>query len=151
MMLGVCISRRKFRAFKFGSLFAAFVLCAALAVTASAQVTGSATLRGTLKDPKGAVVPNATVTLVNEATQAERKTTSNDEGLYVFTAVIPGTYTLKVESSGFKTVSQSGIAVETASTRALDISLDVGQPSETVTVVSGSAADQLQTETGARE
>ena len=152
MMLGVCISGRKFRAFKFGSLFAAFVLCVtALAVTASAQVTGSATLRGTLKDPKGAVVPNATVTLVNEATQAERKTTSNDEGQYVFTAVIPGTYTLKVESSGFKTVSQSGVAVETASTRALDISLDVGQPSETVTVVSGSAADQLQTETGARE
>src|SRR5215471_19267194 len=151
-MLGVIISGRQFRAFQFGSLFAAFVLCVtALAVTTSAQVTGSATLRGTLKDPKGAVVPNATVTLVNEATQAERKTTSNDEGQYVFTAVIPGTYTLKVESSGFKTVSQSGIAVETASTRALDISLDVGQPSETVTVVSGSAADQLQTETGARE
>src|SRR5215471_3830478 len=151
-MLGVIISGRKFRAFQFGSLFAAFVLCVtALAVTTSAQVTGSATLRGTLKDPKGAVVPNATVTLINEATQAERTTKSNDEGLYVFTAVIPGTYTLKVESSGFKTVSESGVGVETSSTRALDVTLDVGQPSETVTVVSGLAADQLETETGSRE
>jgi hypothetical protein len=150
MMLGVSNSQTKFRIFKFGPLFAAFVLCG-LAVTASAQVTGSATLRGTLKDPKGAVVPNATVTLINQANQAERKTSSNDEGQYVFTAVIPGTYTIKVEASGFKTVSQSGVAVETASTRALDIDLAVGLASETVTVVAGSAADQLQTETGARE
>ena len=78
--------------FQFRPLFAAFVLCvtALIAVTTSAQTTGSATLRGTLKDPKGAVVPNATVTLVNESTKAERKTTSNDEGSYVFTALIPG-------------------------------------------------------------
>ena len=152
MMLGVSISGRKFGVFQCRPLFAAFVLCvtALIAVTTSAQTTGSATLRGTLKDPKGAVVPNATVTLVNESTKAERKTKSNDEGSYVFTALIPGNYTLKVESGGFKTVSQSAVAVETASTRALDITLDVGQPSETVTVVSDSAG-QLQTETGARE
>jgi hypothetical protein len=150
MMLGVSISEKKFRVFKFGSLCAALVLCL-MAVTTSAQTTGSATLRGTLKDQKGAVVPNATVTLINEATKGERKTTSSEEGSYVFTALIPGTYTLRVESSGFKTVNQSGVAVETASTRAVDITLDVGQPSETVTVVGGSAADQLQTETGARE
>jgi hypothetical protein len=151
MMLGVSISGKNIRVFRFGPLFAAFVMLCVIAVTASAQFVGSATLRGTLKDPKGAVVPNATVTLINEGTAAERKTTSNDEGLYVFTAVIPGTYTVKVESSGFKTVSQSGVSVETASTRALDIELAVGLASETVTVVSGSAADQLQTETGARE
>jgi hypothetical protein len=153
MMLGVNISGRTFRVFQFGPLFAAFVLgvTVLIAVTSvSAQVTGSATLRGILKDPRGAVVPSATVTLINEATKDERKTTSNDEGQYVFTAVIPGTYTLKVESPGFKTVNQSGVSVETASTRALDVALDIGQPSETVTVVSGSAADQLQTETGSR-
>lgn len=153
MMFGVHFSGKKSRVFQFRPLFAAFVLCvtALIAVTAAGQSTGSATLRGTVKDPKGAVVPNATVTLVNEATKAERKTTSNDEGSYVFTAMIPGNYTLKVESRGFKTVSQSAVSVETASTRALDIILEIGQQSETVTVVSGSAADQLQTETGARE
>src|SRR5215831_12780936 len=151
MMLGVSISGRKFRVLKFGSLLAAFVLYAAVAVTTSAQVTGSATLRGTVKDPKGAVVPNATVTRINEGTKAERDTKSNDEGQYVFTAVVPGTYTVKVEASGFKTTNQSGVSVEAASTRALDVELAVGLASETVTVVSGSAADQLQTETGARE
>lgn len=152
-MLGVSFSGRKFRAFHFGLLFAALLLCVVslAAVTTSAQTTGSATLRGTVKDPKGAVVPKAAVTLVNEATKAERKTSSNDEGVYVFTALIPGTYTLRVEASGFKAAKLSAVAVETASTRALDVALDIGQPSETVTVVSGSAADSLQTETGARE
>ena len=118
---------------------------------AVAQVTSSATLRGTVRDPNGAVVPNATVTLVNERTKDERKTTSNDEGLYVFTALTPGNYTLRVEAKGFKSVSQSAVAVETSSTRGLDVTLEIGAASETVTVVSGAAADQVQTETGARE
>ncbi len=118
---------------------------------AVAQVTSSATLRGTVRDPNGAVVPNATVTLVNERTKDERKTTSNDEGLYVFTALSPGNYTLRVEAKGFKSVSQSAVAVETSSTRGLDVTLEIGAASETVTVVSGAAADQVQTETGARE
>src|SRR5215471_17489870 len=123
MMLGVSIPGRKFGVFQFGPLFAAFVLCviALSALTTSAQTTGSATVRGTLKDPKGAVVPNANVTLVNEATKSERKTTSNDEGGYVFTSVVPGTYTVKVEAGGFKTVNQSAVAVETSSIRVVDI------------------------------
>ena len=152
-MFGASIPGKKFGVFQFGPLFAAFVFCvmALAAVTTSAQVTGSATVRGTLKDPKGAVVPNANVTLVNEATKSERKTTSNDEGGYVFTSVVPGTYTVKVEAGGFKTVNQSAVAVETSSIRVVDIGLDIGQQSETVTVVSGSAADQLETETGSRE
>src|SRR5262245_33569258 len=73
MMFGVTNPESKSGMFKFGPLFAALVLCvmAVAAVTTSAQVTGSATLRGTLKDPKGAVVPNATVTLISEGTKAE--------------------------------------------------------------------------------
>jgi hypothetical protein len=137
----------------YGTL-AALVVCVTFLVPAastSAQITGSATLRGTVRDPNGAVVPNATVTLINERTKDERKTTSNDEGLYVFTAVTPGNYTLRVEGKGFKTVSQSAVAIETSSTRGIDVTLEIGQPSETVTVVSGATADQLQTETGARE
>ena len=117
----------------------------------AAQTTISGTLRGTVTDPKGAVVPKAIVTLINERNKDERSTKTNDDGLYVFTSVTPATYTLKIEAPGFKTVSQTGLAVETSSTRGVDVQLELGQATETVTVVSGAVADQLQTETGARE
>ena len=86
-MFGEKTIERNISVFRLGPLFAAFVLSviALTAITTSAQVTGSATLRGTLKDPRGAVVPNASVRLINEATKAERKTQSNDDGQYVFT------------------------------------------------------------------
>src|SRR6266508_255234 len=138
--------------FLFFSFFFSFVICLAFVAGAQssfAQSIGGATLRGTVKDPRGAVVPNASVTLIDERTKGERKTTANDEGVYVFSAVTPSTYTIKVEAQGFKTAEQSGLAVETSSTRALDVGMEVGQPTETVTVTAN--ADQLQTETGAKE
>src|SRR5215211_3464738 len=81
-------------------------LCVSLIAGAPAtfaQTTGSATLRGTVKDPQGAVIRDASVTLINEGTKDERKTTTSDDGNYVFSAVTPGTYTVKVEAQGFKT------------------------------------------------
>ena len=90
-------------------LFLAFLVSLAFLAgvpSVLAQGTGSATLRGTVKDPKGAVVPSATVTVINERTKDERKTTTNDEGVYVFSALTPGNYTLKVEAQGFKTAEQ---------------------------------------------
>ena len=128
------------------------VICLAMFATgysAIAQTTGSATLRGTVKDPQGAYVRNATVTIINERTKDDRKTTSGDDGVYVFASVTPGTYTLRVEATGFKTSEKTKVAIETATTRAADVELEVGQPSETVTVTAG--LDQVQTETGARE
>ncbi|HXG92038.1 MAG TPA: carboxypeptidase regulatory-like domain-containing protein [Blastocatellia bacterium] len=121
----------------------------ALAVTALGQATGSATLRGRVTDPSGAVVPDVSVTLINEATKDERKTKTNDEGFYTFSSVNPGTYTVRVEASGFKVSEQKGIVLSPADTRGLDISLEVGAASETVTVQA--QAEQLQTETGAKE
>ena len=68
---------------------------------ASAQSAGS--LRGTVADTTGAVLPGATVTLTNEATKFTRNATSDAKGTYFFATVDPGSYTLKVELSGFKT------------------------------------------------
>src|SRR6185369_460805 len=116
---------------------------------AFAQATGSATLRGTVKDPQGAIIRGATLTLTNERTKDERQATSNDDGTFTFASVAPGNYTLKVEGQGFKTRTQTGVALETSSAKNVDISMEVGQPTETVTVTAGT--DQLQTETGARE
>ncbi len=115
----------------------------------NAQVTGSATLRGTVKDENGAVVIKASVILVNEATKDERKTTSNNEGIYVFSSVHPGSYTLVVEASGFKKGEQTALALGPSDNRGYDVILQVGQAGETVTVTAN--AEVLQTETGAKE
>jgi len=79
-------------------LAAGFFILLAAASMAMAQVSGSAALRGTVKDETGAVVAQAAVTLTNRDTKYERKATTNDLGLFAFTAVDPGNYTLKVES-----------------------------------------------------
>jgi carboxypeptidase family protein/TonB-dependent receptor-like protein len=121
----------------------------ALAMSAFAQTSGSATLRGRITDPNGAVIPSLNVTLVNEATKDERKTKTNDEGFYLFSAVFPGNYTLKVEGNGFKTSEQKSVALSPSDTRGLDVTMEVGAASETVTV--NATADQIQTETGAKE
>jgi len=116
---------------------------------AAAQTTGSATLRGTVKDPQGAIIRGATVTLINERTSEERHATSSEDGTYTFPALTPGTYTVKTEAPGFKTKTQTALAIETSGTRGLDIDMEIGAPTETVTVTA--SGETLQTETGARE
>ncbi len=118
-------------------------------LSAFAQTTGSATLRGTVKDPQGAIIRGATVTLINERAREERTSKSSEDGTYTFPAVAPGTYMLKAEASGFKTSQQANLTIETSGTQGIDITMEVGQPTETVTITSGT--DQLQTETGAKE
>src|SRR5262249_50781388 len=106
-------------------------------------------LRGAVKDANGAVLANATVTLVNEATKIERKTSTNREGIYVFSSVPPGNYTVTVENSGFKKGEQTGLVLSPSALRALDFTMQIAAASETVTVTAN--ADVLQTETGAKE
>src|SRR5215813_13697726 len=130
----------------------ALALCLCLlaggASVSIAQTTGSATLRGIVKDPNGAVVAGASVTLKSVRTQSERKAKTNSDGIYVFTAVDPSNYELKVEASGFKTLSQTGVTISPGDTRGLDLTLEVGATSETVTV--SGTLEEIKTETGER-
>jgi hypothetical protein len=125
------------------------VVLFAIASLTIAQTSGSATLRGRVTDPTGAVIDDLAVTLVNAATNDERKTKTNSDGFYVFSSVSPGTYTLKIEGRGFKTSEQKGVVLSPSDTKAVDVTLEVGEQSETVTIQA--AAEQLQTETGAKE
>ena len=112
-------------------------LCAAS--FASAQtITGE--ISGTVTDPSGAVVPGATVELIREGTSATRTGTTNQSGIFVFPALPPGTYTLKVNAAGFRSFEQTGIVL-TANERVSvgQIELQVGGTAETVTV-SGEAS-----------
>ncbi|HYE84981.1 MAG TPA: carboxypeptidase-like regulatory domain-containing protein [Vicinamibacterales bacterium] len=125
--------------------------------TAWAQ-TFTGGVRGVVTD-SGGVVPGVTVTLINEANGATRDSVSNERGLYDFSAVPPGEYTVKAELTGFKTFENKGIRVGTQQFVTLDIRLDVGQLQETITVTgeaplidtsnasTGSVIDSRQLET----
>jgi hypothetical protein len=115
----------------------------------SAQSTLSATLRGTVKDPNGAVVAKATVILINDRNKSERKATTSSDGNYAFTSVDPGAYTLKVEATGFKMLLQTNVALSPNDNKGLDLELEVGAASESVTV-SASSVEEIKTETGER-
>ena len=96
--------------------------------TVLAQTFGEIT--GEVRDPSGAVVAGATITLTNVGTNAARSTESNDVGVYAFPAVPPGQYTIKAEKPGFKTYTRAGIQIQVELRARLDIDMQVGQLAE---------------------
>ena len=115
-------------------IFRAILLTAALLSPVWAQIdTGGVT--GTVKDPSGAMVPGAGLTLKNEATGVLQKTRSMTTGNYVFEAVPAGSYTLTVEASGFKTYVANGLEIHLQAVVTADVSLEVGGAAQTVTVI----------------
>src|SRR6266566_256675 len=94
-------SRRSGRRDRMKKLFSITTLALMLAVTASTQ-TSSSSIAGTVADSTNRVVPGATVTLTNEASGEARKVTTNENGEFVFAGIVPGVYTVRVESTGFR-------------------------------------------------
>ncbi len=90
-------------------------------------------VRGAVRDANG-VVPGADVTLVNEETTVARTTVSNAVGEYAFPNVVPAVYTVRASVSGFKTFESRGIRVGTQEFLTLDLSLEVGELREAITV-----------------
>ncbi len=117
---------------------AAAVVLLATAHGAHAQVNYGA-VRGTVKDPQGATIRGAEVTLTNVDTKVAHSITSNDSGAFLFGAVDPGTYTVKVAISGFKTYEQTGIIVTLGNTQTADAMLPIADAAgETVEVTAES-------------
>jgi hypothetical protein len=90
-------------------------------------------LRGAIKDP-GGVLPGVEVTLTNEGTNIARSVVTNERGEYVFAAVEPGNYKLKVMLQGYKTIEQSDIRIGTQQFLTLDLTMEVGRIEENITV-----------------
>jgi hypothetical protein len=140
------------RSFPLNLAMRAALLIAALLIflpQAQAQLSGS--LAGTVTDPSGSVVPNANVTLTNQASQEQRQVTTNKDGYFAFAAVLPGTYTVKVEAPNFKSWQQTDIIMHPGDTRSVSgIQLEVGTASQTVEVVA-SGTSIVPVDSGARE
>src|SRR6266498_2443853 len=128
---------------------AAMAAVLALAGRASAQSAGSIT--GAVKDTSGAVLPGATVTLASPAIGVTRNTNSDPKGVFVALQLPPGTYTVRVELSGFKTFEKGSIILPTASkVNVGDILLEVGRLSEVVSVEADVGRLQIQSESAER-
>ena len=92
---------------------------------AAAQIGGSGSINGTVFDPNGAVVPNATVVARNVATGVETTSQTTDAGLYVISALPPGEYTVTVKVSGFQTLIQEKVIVDALGSVGLNFTLIV--------------------------
>src|SRR5687767_10611093 len=104
-----------------------------VSVSVNAQVT-TATLVGLVRDNSAAVIPGASVTATHEGTGVAREALSDANGEFVLSALPNGPYTLRIELSGFKTISQRGIQLGAGQTQRQTFTLEVGAMSETVTV-----------------
>jgi len=115
-------------------IIAAFLfLYAVLAVQGSAQVN-TASLTGQVTDTAGAAVANASVTVKNKATAAERSTNTDSSGYYTFASLPVGVYSITVESQGFKRAVHEAVNLEVGQKARLDTLLEVGAVSESVIV-----------------
>jgi hypothetical protein len=116
-----------------------------LVIAPGAWGQDNATINGTVTDATGALIPNASISLTNPSTGQIRQAVSNSAGAYRFPNVGVGNYTLAASAGGFQKYTKTNIVVNVAQTLEEDISLAVGNQSQTVTVEA--QALQVQTET----
>ena len=123
-------------------MFLSLACMAVLAVSVRAQFKAS--IQGTVLDSRGGAVAGAKVTVTNQATGAMRDTVTSVEGFYRISELPPGNYVVAVEAAGFKKSTSKDVEVQAEAPRGLDITLDVGEVTEQVTVSASALA--LQTE-----
>lgn len=102
---------------------------------APGQATYTAQLRGTVTDETGAVIRGAKVTITDQATNISSKATTNDSGLYIFTALRPTTYMLRIEAPGFEVIERKNVVLAVAQQASLDATLRPAVAAESVEVV----------------
>lgn len=108
-----------------------------LAGAVLAQTGGAIT--GEVKDQSGALIPNATITVTNTATNVARTTTTNNAGLYSFPALVPGLYQVKAAAAGFQTTITNDIELQVQQTARVDFNMAVGTATQTLEVAANAA------------
>src|SRR5258708_18853760 len=111
------------------------VACHSSVISAFAQ-SASATLSGTVDDTNGAVIPGVTITVTNNATGAQRQTTTNAEGYFVVPLLPPSRYQITAQNQGFTTVRIPEVVLNVGDQKTLQINLKAGDINAAVTVES---------------
>ena len=117
---------------------ATLLAVAMLAAAPCAAQSTLGTIRGTVSDAQGAVVPGATVIVTDEDTGVVREVVSTTDGLFEVPNLRPGTYSVDVNLAGFKASKRTGILLRAASVARVDVQLEVGTLQDVVTVVAES-------------
>src|SRR5437773_3065115 len=123
---------------------ALIVMSLSPAILAAQQPTGS--IEGTLSDPQNAVVPGATVTARNTATGFTRTVNTGDDGRYRLTQLPPGLYEVKITAKNFKSSVVTDVKVDVGQNASVDVKLEIGGASQTVTVTGGGEAQVDRTD-----
>lgn len=114
----------------------AVLLVLFLGVSLWAQVVPTGTISGVVKDPSGASIPKANVTVRSVESGVARTAVTGDDGAYRFPALPVGHYDVKVETTGFQTVTQTGLTLDVAQEAVVNFTLQVGTTVQQVTVTS---------------
>lgn len=121
------------------------VLLLAACLTAFSQTTITGSLKGIVVDPSEAAVAGARVTALQTETDSHSTVETDARGIYSFSRLSPGTYTLTVEKTGFQKASIPELPLSVSETRVVNVSLSVGTTSESVTVDAQASVVQSQT------
>ncbi len=120
------------------SIFTLYLLLALTSPVLRAQSeAGSATLTGTVLDPSGTAISGANVAIVNGGTNQRRELATSGSGLYTAVRLSAGTYSVLVEKTGFRTARRDGIELGVGAAITLDVQLELGSTTDSISVVSG--------------
>jgi hypothetical protein len=131
------------------SKFAGFMrmLILPVLIFADAHAQGLGSLSGTITDQSGAIIPSATITATEVATDFGRSVTTGSDGRYVIPDLRPAAYVLTVQAQGFRHFSQTGITLQADESATLNVKLEVGAATESVTVQASALQVDTNTET----
>ncbi len=118
-----------------------------LALIASPAFAQQGQINGVISDSTGAVVPGATVTATEEQTGLSRDTISGANGLFTFPSLRPGPYEIRAVLTGFRTVRRTGIDLAANQNLTVNVTLELGELSETISVAGEAANVDLTTAT----
>jgi Carboxypeptidase regulatory-like domain len=123
------------------------MVCLLVTATSVLAQSDTSSISGTVTDTSGALVPNAQITIHNNATLADRTIASNESGAFTLTNLAPGDYSVRVTKTGFQNTTLNDVHLDPSIGRKIDIAMKVGDTSVTVTVEAG--VNNVQTESGA--
>jgi Carboxypeptidase regulatory-like domain/TonB-dependent Receptor Plug Domain len=134
---------------RFVRVISALIVAVALPASGFGQ-TGSSAISGFVKDGSGAALPGASVRVINVETGVAVELTTNGEGVYRASALVPGQYRIETSLDGFETSTRGPITLQISQTIAVDVTLGVGRQQETVTVTGVAPLVESQSSTVAQ-